>query len=154
MTRSIRILVLVAAATLLPYAAARAQTALTAEDMAEIHNLYAHYNLMLDGADAEAWADTFVEDGRFGTSEGREALVAFAVGFAEANPNTRHWNTNIRITATPEGAAGTCYLMLWNVGVRPQQIVLTGTYQDELVRTSDGWRFKSRQVQVDRPAAE
>jgi hypothetical protein len=43
--------------------------------------------------------------------------------------------------------------MLWNVGVRPAAIILTGVYQDELVKTADGWRFKSRVVTTDRPAS-
>jgi hypothetical protein len=42
--------------------------------------------------------------------------------------------------------------MLYNVGVRPPAVTVTGIYQDVLVRTSEGWRFQSRQVQVDRPA--
>lgn len=154
MTESSRMLALVAALTLLPSVAAQAQQALTAEDLAEIHNLYAHYNLMLDAGDSEGWADTFVEDGTFGASQGRPALIEFADGFHGQNPTSRHWNTNIRITATADGAAGTCYLMLWNVGTRPAEIILTGTYQDALVRTPDGWRFQSRRVEIDRPASE
>jgi len=153
MTATNRIVLLVSALTLSASAVTQAQTSLTSDDRAEIHNLYAHYNLVLDAGDAEAWADTFVEDGRFGNNEGRAALVAFAEGWAKSNPNTRHWNTNIRITPTADGAAGTCYLMLWNVGARPQSIVLTGTYQDALVRTPDGWRFKSRRVAIDPPTA-
>jgi hypothetical protein len=149
MTRTVRNLALAAALMLIP-ASVQAQGSLSADDMAEIHNLYAQYNLMLDGGDAEGWADTFVEDGRFGTSVGRAALIEFAENFHESNPASRHWNTNTRITPTVEGAAGTTYLMLWNVGVRPATITVTGIYTDVLVRTADGWRFQSRQVAVDR----
>lgn len=150
MTCPTRMLRLAAALMLLP-AAAMAQTRLTADDMAEIHNLYAHYNLVLDAGDAEAWADTFLPDGRFGSSVGRDALVAFATSFHASNPGSRHWNSNIQITPTADGASGTCYLMLWNVGVRPAAIILTGIYQDELVKTPNGWRFKARVVTTDRP---
>jgi len=153
MTGTTRILMLASALMMTTSANAQGQRSLTADDLAEIHNLYAHYNLMLDGGDAEGWADTFVEDGSFGNNQGRSAIVAFAEGFIEANRNTRHWNTNIRITPSAEGAAGTAYLMLWNVGARPHSIVLTGTYEDTLVETPDGWRFKSRRVRVD-PAAD
>jgi hypothetical protein len=120
--------------------------------MDQIRNLYALYNLVLDAGDAEAWAETFVEDGRFGNSQGRAALVAFAEGFHDSNPNSRHWNTNLRVTPTSEGAEGTVYLMLYDVGVRPPAVTVTGIYQDVLVRTREGWRFQSRQVQIDRPA--
>jgi len=152
MTVKTRTLAFAAALTLMP-AVSQAQRPLSADDLAEIHTLYAHYNLVLDGGDSEAWADTFTEDGRFGNSEGRAALIAFADNFHSRNPNTRHWNTNIEITPTADGAAGTCYLMLWNVGTRPQSIVLTGVYQDALVRTPEGWRFKSRVVTSDGTAS-
>ena len=134
-------------------APASAQGRLSADDMAEIQNLYAQYNLMLDTGDAEGWAATFVENGRFGNSEGRAALIEFAEGFHASNPQSRHWNTNLHVTPTAEGAAGTTYLMLYNAGVRPPSVTASGIYQDVLVRTPQGWRFQSRQVQIDRPAA-
>lgn len=148
MTGKTRVLVLVTALVWAP-TVARAQGSLAADDLAEIHSLYAHYNLVLDAGDSEAWADTFTDDGRFGSSEGRAALIEFADGFHARSPNTRHWNTNIEITATAEGASGTCYLMLWDVGTSPPSVMLTGIYTDTLVRTSDGWRFKSRLVTQD-----
>lgn len=148
MTGTTRALVLAAALTLIP-TVTRAQAALSADDLAEIHNLYAHYNLMLDAGDSEGWADTFTDDGTFGNSQGRAALIQFADGFHARTPNSRHWNTNIEITATAEGASGTCYLILWDVGTRPRSIIVTGIYHDTLVRTPDGWRFKSRVVETD-----
>jgi len=153
MTQTTRVLGLAAALLLGLSAAVHAQAALSANDMDEIRNLYAHYNLVLDAGESEAWADTFTEDGTFGTSEGRTELIAFADGFHEQNPQSRHWNTNLHVTPMADGAAGTTYLMLWNVGVRPASIILTGIYTDALVRTPDGWRFKSRQVGIDRPAS-
>ncbi len=133
---------------------AHAQGGLSAEDHAEIVQLYATYNLALDGGDAQGWADTFVEDGVFGNNTGRAALVTFAEGFTKQQAgHARHWHTNIHLTKTAEGAAGTCYLMLMNAGARPHSVIVTGTYHDTLVKTSDGWRFTSRQVEPD-PAAE
>ena len=126
---------------------------LSAEDHAEIVHLYTTYNLALDSGDSQGWADTFVEEGVFGTSTGHEALVAFAEGFTEQQGgNARHWNTNIHVTKTAEGAAGACYLMLMNVGARPHSVIVTGTYHDMLVKTAGGWRFTSRQVEVDSAA--
>lgn len=147
-----RIALFAAALALISTAPASAQGRLSADDMAEIQNLYAQYNLMLDSGDAEGWADTFVENGRFGNSEGRAALIGFAENFHEGNPQSRHWNTNLHVTPTAEGAAGTTYLMLYNAGVRPPSVTASGIYQDVLVRTPQGWRFQSRQVQIDRPA--
>jgi actinorhodin biosynthesis protein ActVIA len=153
MNGSTRALLLVAALLVIP-PTARAQTRLSADDQAEIHDLYAHYNLVLDAGDAEAWAATFVPDGRFGNSVGHDALVTFATNFHASNPGSRHWNTNILVTPTADGAHGTCYLTLWNVSVRPPTITVTGIYQDELVKTPNGWRFKSRVVTTDRPASQ
>ncbi len=154
MLQKFRTLSLTAALMLIPAAAVQAQNSLSADDYVEIHNLYAHYNLVLDAGDSEAWADTFTPDGRFNGFEGRAALVGFADQFHASNLNTRHWNSNIHITPTADGAAGVAYLILWNVGTRPQSISVTGAYQDTLVRTSTGWRFKSRQVQIDPPASQ
>ena len=152
MTGSIRLLTLAAALTLVP-AATKAQMTVSADDMVAIQQLYAHYNLVLDAGDAQAWADTFLPDGSFGNSVGRAALVEFATNFHASNPGSRHWNSNLQITKTAEGASGTVYLMLWNTSVRPATITITGVYNDELVKTSQGWRFKSRVVTPDRPAS-
>ena len=153
MPRTSAALTLSVALALLPAGSLQAQAPLSADELAEIHNLYAHYNLALDAGESEAWAATFTEDGTFNSSEGRDALIEFADNFHAANPDTRHWNSNIHVTRTAGGAAGTAYLILWDVGARPQTITLTGTYTDTLVRTPDGWRFKSRRVQIDRPSS-
>src|SRR5215831_792511 len=130
---------------------------LTAQDLAEIQTLYAKYNQVLDAGKAEAWADTFTPDGVFNkTNVGRDALINFAKGFyQQGGGKRRHWNTNLIVTGTSEGADGSVYLMLWDVGARPATIIVTGIYADKLVKTKDGWRFKSRVVNADapRPAA-
>jgi SnoaL-like domain len=130
---------------------------LTTQDLADIQQLYAKYNQVLDAGKAEAWADTFTPDGVFNkTNVGRDALITFAKGFYEqGGGKRRHWNTNLVLTGTSEGADGSVYLMLWDVGNRPATILVTGIYEDKLVKTKDGWRFKSRAVNADtpRPAA-
>jgi hypothetical protein len=131
---------------------AAAQTLSTA-DYVEIEQLYAKYNHAIDGGDGKAWADTFTADGVFRkTTVGRDALVGFVENFSKSSRGGfRHWNSNLTIVGTPEGADGSVYLMLWNVGVKPQAIVTTGTYIDKLVKTPAGWRFKSRDIKGDAP---
>lgn len=130
-----------------------AAQSLTAQDYAEITQLYHTYVHAIDSGDAETWADTFTADGVFGNATGRDALVAFAEGFhAQQQGYARHWNGGIKITPTAEGADGRCYLILYNVGSRPPTVTVTGVYIDTLVRTSDGWRFQTRRVEADRPA--
>jgi hypothetical protein len=50
------------------------------------------------------------------------------------------------IEPSPEGARGSAYF--FNVPTpepnKPAAITGTGTYQDVLVRTAEGWRFKQR----------
>lgn len=133
---------------------AAAQGKLTALDYAEINQLYARYNFTIDSGNAEGWADTFTPDGVFGGNfEGRAALVEFAAGFYKSqNGAARHWNTNVMITPTADGADGACYLLLWNTGANPPSIIVSAKYEDKLVKTASGWRFKSRGTQTDRAA--
>jgi hypothetical protein len=144
-----------AALTTLALATSATQAAnLTPTDYFEIEQLYARYNNALDSGDAEGWAATFTPDGAFNTSTGREALIRFVKDWHEKRngANRRHWNSNLHITGTPEGAQGSVYLMLIDVGTRPASIALTGMYTDTLVKTADGWRFKKRLVKGDAPA--
>jgi len=126
---------------------------LTTQDYIEIEQLYAKYNHALDSGDATAWADTYTADGVFRkTTAGREALMKFVENFAKSSGGAfRHWNTNRTVVGTADGADGSVYLTLWNMGVKPQAIVTTGIYFDKLVKTPAGWRFKSRDIKGDTP---
>ena len=130
-----------------------AAQSLTPDDYAEIHELYARYNQTIDSGDAEGWADTFTPDGVFANATDRAGLVEFAANFHKGQGGAaRHWNSNILITPTAEGADGSCYLLLWNTGVRPPTIIVSAIYRDKLVKTGDGWRFKSRTTEMDQAA--
>ena len=52
------------------------------------------------------------------------------------------------IHPAPEGASGSQYLVAIDVseGGKPSTIVHGGRYDDVYVKTSQGWRFKSRQL--------
>src|SRR5215470_6263564 len=126
--------------------------ALTTQDYNDIQQLYARYNLAIDGGNGEAWAATFTPDGVFNTTnKGHDALVQFIKDWREKRDgaNRRHLNSNMVLTPTPDGANGSIYLLLLNVGVRPATIATTGIYEDGLLRTPQGWRFKSRIVHAD-----
>jgi hypothetical protein len=130
-----------------------AQNTLSAQDIAEIRQLHAQYNHALDFGDVEAWADTFVEDGTFGNSRGREQLIQFATNFYGTQQGySRHWNDQLTLSPTDGGATGSIYLTLWSTRTRPPTIITTGVYRDVLVRTPNGWRFQSRDMEGDRPA--
>ena len=134
--------------------AQKSKTTLTAQDYAEIEQLYIRYNYGIDthGDNGMMWAGTFVKDGVFDLGGGkqivgREALLGFAHGVGKTNNGSpHHFATNIRIEGTADGAVGSAYF--FNVPTpeagKPAAITGTGTYEDVLVRTSEGWRFKKR----------
>jgi hypothetical protein len=128
---------------------------LTPADYAEIEQLYATYNHAIDTGDGDTWAGTFTADGTFNTFTGREQLVGFIKQWREKmnGGNRRHWNTNLKVVGTADGANGSVYLMLVDVGTRPPAVISTGMYTDSLVKTAQGWRFKKRLVKIDAPAA-
>jgi hypothetical protein len=144
---------LVVLSSLLAVDTARAQGhgSLTTQDYIDIQQLYARYNVAIDAGNAEAYADTFTTDGVFNTFNGREALLGFARGYKGIN--SRHWNTNLVITPSPEGAKGSVYLFLLDVSTKPPSISTAIQYDDTLVKTSLGWRFKKRITKLDAPAA-
>src|SRR4029453_6114428 len=125
---------------------------LTTQDYNDIQQLYARYNLAIDTGNGEGRAATFTPDGVFNnTNKGHDALVQFIKDWREKRDgaNRRHLNSNMVLTPTADGANGSIYLLLLNVGVRPATIATTGIYEDVLVRTPQGWRFKIRIVHAD-----
>jgi hypothetical protein len=124
---------------------------LTAQDYTEIQMLYAQYNHSIDSGDVEGYVALFTPDGSFNNNSGHEGLRTF---MKNRNGGTRrHWNTNLLITPTPEGAKGAVYLMFVDVGMKPPAITSAGRYEDSLVKTAQGWRFKQRRNFPDPPAA-
>ncbi len=133
-----------------------AQGTLTTDDRVEIRNLYNRYNHYIDNVkdNGHAFAGIFTEDGVFetniavGTRTGTEELAALAreVGSStQVSPNHLVWN--IVIDPSPEGAVGSAY---YGVTVRPHEegqaatATAWGVYNDRLVKTADGWKFKYR----------
>lgn len=144
---------LVAAALLCVSAApsaSRAAGKLTTDDLVEIQQLYARYNWTIDAGDSEGWASTFTLDGVFNMNVGHDAIVKFGNTFhAGLGGHARHWNTNMMILPSAEGASGQVYLILVDFASKPPSIVASATYTDELVKTAQGWRFKKRQTKGD-----
>jgi 3-phenylpropionate/cinnamic acid dioxygenase small subunit len=115
---------------------------LTADDDAEIRNLLARYCVLLDQDDVEAWVALFTPDATYQvyghTFAGHEGLRKMLRGA----PGGLHLGGPPAIDPVDDGHA------------RAQQNLLfvdraTGEsrralYDDELVRTDDGWRIASR----------
>ena len=95
---------------------------------------------------AAGWAATFTADGVFGKNEGRTALerVWTSTRKDPNRPQNRHWINQLVLTKTADGASGTCYFMIVTVSQNPAVITMSGIYEDTLVKTAEGWRFKQR----------
>lgn len=143
-------------------------TALTALDYAEIQQLSSRYALAIDLCTNSGYdyADLFAMNGEFAIADswgavpeqrrfrttGRDALAAAAGGGPDGcrDPATlmgygiSHIIVNHVITATADGASGRSYLLAIGVGGQATQIELQGGYEDQYVRTADGWRFAAR----------
>jgi len=136
--------------------ALRAQTSrpatLTAADYIEIQQLVARYPYALDmhGGDGSAYAALFTPDGNFGTeAKGSVPLAELATKTNKDRSGagfTRHFVTNVVIKPSPGGATGRSYLVSLDIseGGKPTTIVGGGHYDDVYVKTSQGWRIKSR----------
>jgi bifunctional aromatase (cyclase/dehydratase) len=131
---------------------------LKGDDYLAIQQLYARYNTAIDHGDGEAWAGTFTTDGVFaGNFKGHDALVGF-VNTWRTNPAMngtlrRHFSADLVITPTAEGATATVSTLLVDLSTKPVSIANFVTYADVLVKTKDGWRFKSRAVKAEGPPA-
>jgi len=134
--------------------------ALTAQDYIDIQQLYARYGQAIDSGErnGEAWAEMFTPDGVFNkTTVGRQQLAAFAKNWHEnrGGAHIQHWNTQLVITPTADGARGSCYLMLVDRRTQPPSIMSVSKYDDVLVKTAQGWRFQSRSfVPLPAPATK
>ena len=127
------------------------------EDYIRIQQLYSRYFHALDTGEGEAFANTFTEDGELTLGrgpgkanddrtpmKGREALAKFGSG-----GGNRHFTDNLVVTKTPEGARGSCYLMVYNARNIPATWLEIAIYDDQLVKTAQGWKFKKRVVWRD-----
>jgi hypothetical protein len=121
---------------------------LTFDDYLQIQQLYSRYYHTIDAADAEGWAGTFTSDGVFNDVKGHDALLTW---IQRAGPNRplRHLHSNLTLTPTPEGVNGSVYVVQIDKTARPLTVASYSRYDDTLVRTPQGWRFRTRQRSTD-----
>jgi ketosteroid isomerase-like protein len=130
-----------------------------ADDRAAIEDLMARYLFALDFFDADAYAETFADDGvldwAMGTVEGREAIRTEAAGMKQSMASVfgagtiiRHFVTNIAISVDGDRASTrAAWFEAYNNG--PDGAPKMGTfghYEDELERIGGRWLFKRRRI--------
>jgi hypothetical protein len=118
----------------------------------EIRKIVALYPQYADNADEVAWAALFSEDGELCIGDtvvkGREALAEWLLGTLKG-PAMRHMMLNSFIEVESEDTArGSLDMALllrkddrWMVGPTPR-------YDDQYVRTAEGWKFARRRLQM------
>jgi len=159
------ILFLAGRAQLTGNTAAAAEGTLSALDYQEITQLINRYAYGIDtcGNNGYDYADVFTVDGEFidknsdagfaaggrVLAKGRDALAELIGGGSKGCRTKLVWTDwshlmlNPEITPTPDGARGRVYLV--QLGMRgPGSVDRHGGYEDVYVRTSEGWRIKSR----------
>lgn len=108
------------------------------DDHAAIRNLFAKYCLHLDLDDVESWIDLFTPDATYQvygrTWSGREHLRDMAA----AAPGGFHLGGPVMIDLAGDMAHTTRNLQFVD---RATGRIRYAVYEDELVRTSEGWRI-------------
>ena len=134
--------------------------ALTGQDYGEIEALYARYNQGSDFRDDELFLSAFSEDAVIVRADGSkvEGMAALRASRPKrekeetGDNGRRHRTGSYLITPTADGAKGRAYYILLDVTTRPPTMTLSGVYEDEFVRTPDGWRIKHRFINRDKPS--
>ncbi len=135
------------------------------EDRLDILQKIAEYSYTFDGNDTEGWVNMFTEDGVWDCIiKGKEEPVAHLVGsdalreFAANNHKNKsdttrsfHHQSGTFFEELTPGTARTRTMVIITIhglsqieATKPAVILNTGIYYDDWVKTSDGWRIKSR----------
>ena len=127
---------------------------LSADDRLDILDLVAAASQALDAGDGAALASMFTSDGVFMTGgetfQGWRGLSSLADRQQQVGLTRRHTQTTT-IGETAEGwARAVSYVMVTQVRPGPRVFIVgTGTYDDEVARTEDGWRIARRTASGD-----
>jgi 3-phenylpropionate/cinnamic acid dioxygenase small subunit len=126
------------------------------EDNDAIRELLARYCFLLDSYKLKEFAALFTADGewisRNGQAVGPEAIERLLRGLVpEPAPGKRrkHFTANILIDLAGDGAAVVSNFLVVRDSETGPVIAVAGTYDDTVVRTNEGWKFKSRRLSHD-----
>jgi 3-phenylpropionate/cinnamic acid dioxygenase small subunit len=132
--------------------ARRTEVQLTADDRAQINDLYVRYAHHFDAADAARWAALYTADGRFSPPGGvdvvgTEALREFVEARASDAPGMRHLIANVLIEPDGDGVRGCAYFFCIRLSDDGRfRLRNVGRYEDQLAREGGAWKFATRRV--------
>lgn len=127
------------------------------DDHGEIRNLLAEYGHRADSGDGESYAALYTADGELvesGTTITPPAkIAAVANRFAEMAADLPQPSGSKHVTVNSvvhvDGDRATAHSDLLALSLNPERgwhISGVGRYDDDLVRTDEGWRFRRRTV--------
>jgi 3-phenylpropionate/cinnamic acid dioxygenase small subunit len=118
-------------------------------DRAEIAELLARHGHLFDDGEFDRLDLLFTASVRYdvtafggGVLQGIEAIRAATLALADRNP-VGHHVTNVVLTEQPDGSVRA---RSKGIGIYADGTAGSVTYEDEIVRTGDGWRIDARTV--------
>ena len=122
---------------------------LAPDDRAEITELLARHGHLFDDGEFDRLDLLFTASVRYdvtafggGVLEGIEAIRAATLALGDHNP-VGHHVTNVVLTEQPDGSVRA---RSKGIGIYADGTAGSVTYEDEIVRTDDGWRIDARTV--------
>lgn len=119
------------------------------DDRAEITELLARHGHLFDDGEFDRLDLLFTASVRYdvtafggGVLQGIEAIRAATLALGDRNP-VGHHVTNVVLTEQPDGSV---WARSKGVGIYADGTAGSVTYEDEIVRTGDGWRIDARTV--------
>jgi hypothetical protein len=117
------------------------------EDLEEIRHLKARYCHFSDrgyegaGDSPAEIAALFADDGAWGDARGREAIEQLFEGFRANLPLAVHVAANPTIEVDADRATARWWGVIATTAAGGEALWIAGVYDDELVRTAEGWRI-------------
>lgn len=129
---------------------------LTAQDYSEVTELYHRMYHASDMRDGDRWVSTFADDGLFRLPNGMEVVGKQALrewrtksfGGKTGDTRRRHWTSGVVMTPNADGSANVRAYWL-ALDVTKKTVIETGTFDDVVVKTPGGWKFKRHAVIFD-----
>lgn len=120
-------------------------------DRQDITDVALRYARSLDTKNFDTLIQCFTPDAVYGERRGHAEIEAIARGALEPLDCTQHITTNFQIQVDGDSATMECYFHAQHIrqsAVGGAELIIAGTYEDQLVRTQDGWKFQSRLLHV------
>ena len=126
------------------------------EDKWEIAEICYRYGLAVDGRDWAALAALFTPDADayyldLPSCHGYQAIEDTCRVALTPLSATQHLISNVVVRLDGDRAESTCYLQAQHVKAGTEggdNFIIAGRYDDQLVRTPDGWRIRERRLQA------